>query len=200
MEIKEQLRQDEELIVKVFQLERFLRKHKWKLIIGGALVVGGGIGYQIYSWIQARRLEEANKLLYKIETQVGLSQQQRRELERELGKLAPKLEELELLKSSNPADWKRVQDPILKQIAQYKLAVHSGRIEQLEGYLYNPQYSLLKGQVRFLLIYLYLKEGEREKGVKLYNEIKDPGIRSAAKLLLHQGLLISNRGKGESRE
>jgi hypothetical protein len=186
VEIKEQFKQDEELIVKIFKLERFFRKHKWKLIILSVLVVGGGIGYWIYSLWEAHRIEVANQLLYRL-----THGEKNPQLMQELKKEDKSLYDLYLLSSTDPKGWKKVTTSPLDQIAQYKLAVEKGTIQSLEHYLYNPQTHFLKDNVRFLLIYLYLKKGERKRALTLYKEITNPDIKGSAKLLLHYGI-VSN--------
>ncbi|MRJ06818.1 MAG: hypothetical protein C6I01_04790 [Epsilonproteobacteria bacterium] len=182
MEIKEQLKQDEELIVKVFQLERFVRKHKVKLIALGVILAVGGLGYAIYSSLTEKRIEEANQLLVK----AGESNSPK--IMEELKEKEKSLYDLQLLKSQNPEDWAKVTTPVLKEIAQYKIAVHKGTIEALESYLYNPDYHIMKDNVRFLLIKLYLEKGNRKKGLELYSNIQNPQIKKYAKFLLHYGI------------
>jgi predicted negative regulator of RcsB-dependent stress response len=182
MEIKEQLKQDEELIVKVFQLERFVRKHKIKLIGVGVVLTLGVVGYSIYSAITESRIEKANQIL------VELGKRGSPQLLEELKEKEKSLYDLQLLKSNNPADWAKVTTPILKEVAQYKLAVQKGSIDALEKYLYNPDFHLMKDNVRFLLIKLYLQKGERKKGLELYSNIQTPEIKNYARLLLHYGI------------
>jgi|GEM_PF-3445023 len=184
MEIKEQFKQDEELIVKIFKLERFFKKYKVKILVVTGLVVAGGLGWWGYNLYQLHRQNVANQLFYRL-----THGEENPKLVTELREYSKSLYDLYLLHTSNPENWRQVTTFPLVEIAQYKLALNAGTIKGLERYLYNPQYHLLKDNIRYLLIYLYLKKGNRKRSLTLFREITDPKIKDSAKLLLHYGIL-----------
>ena len=184
MEIKEKLKQEEELLVKVFKLEKFIKKYKKQLIAFVVIVAVGLVGSAVYNYIQTQKLIASNNafdiLMQNPNDKKALAEVKKNE----------KLYQAYLLQSSNPADLKKVTAPELKAIAAYKEAMLKGDKQSLENYLLNPDYKILKDPVRVALMRIYLKEGNRKKAHELYMQIS-PNSEFAVigKFLLHYGIV-----------
>ena len=183
MEIKEKLKQEEELLVKVFKLEKFIKKYKKQIIIGITVAVLILIGNAVYGYIQTQKLISSNnafdKLLQNPEDKAAL----------EKLKANKNLYQTYLLQSNKIEDLEKITAPELKAVAAYKIAMLKGDKHSLENYLLNPDYKILKDPVRVALIKIYLKEGNRKKAKELYTQMTpDSEFYAIAKFLLHYGI------------
>ena len=184
MEIKETLKQEEELLVKVFKLEKFIKKYKKQLIVALVLIVTLAIGNAIYSYVQTRKLIASNNALDRLLANPN----DKKALE--TLKENKRLYQLYLLRSDKIEDLQKITAPELKAMAQYKIAMLKGDKQSLENYLLNPDYKILKDAVRFALIRIYLKEGNRQKAMELYSQMSDNSkYKPFAKFLLHYGIV-----------
>jgi len=183
VEIKEKLKQEEELLVKVFKLEKFVKKYKKQLIGGITIVALILIGNAVYGYIQMQKLISSNNafdmLMKNPSDKIALEKVKSNE----------NLYQVYLLQSNKIEDLKKITAPELKAIAAYKIAMLKGDKNSLENYLLNPEYKILKDPVRVALIKIYLKEGNRKKAKELYAQIT-PNTKFAgiAKYLLHYGI------------
>jgi len=181
MSVKEELKQDEELLVKVFKLEKFIRKYKKPLIAAAVILAVLGIGYQINSYLQTQKLIKENNALDRLMA----NPKDKKALS--IVKENKNLYDLYLLKKG---DYKDITSPELQAIKAYELAMQKGDINSLEGYLLNPNYHILKNAVRIALIRDYLQKGERKKALEIYQNIdnnskyKDLGL-----YLIHYGIV-----------
>jgi len=179
-EVKQELKQDEELLVKVFKLEKFFNKYK-KIIISSAVVLAVLlIGYKVYNYLQFQTMikenEAFNRLLQNPNDKKAL----------EIVKENKNLYSLYLLQKG---DYKDIDSKLLSEIKAYELAMRSGK-KALEDYLLNPNYKILKNAVRFALIRIYLSEGNRKKALNLYNEINENSqYKKLALYLIHYGIV-----------
>jgi predicted negative regulator of RcsB-dependent stress response len=179
MEIKEQLKEDEKLLVKVFQLEKFVKKYKYHLIALVVLIVSLIVGKSIYNYTHTQMLIKTNKAFEKL-------------MQNPNDKAA-----LNILKENKPlynlyllTQNKKVNDPKLAAISAYKEALEKGDIKSLKNYLLNPNYDILKDSVRFNLMRLYLQKGDRKNALNLYKEIsKDSDYYKLATFLIHYGIV-----------
>ncbi len=181
MEIKEELKQDEELLVKVFKLEKFVRKYKKPLIAGAIIIVLAVIGYKTYGYFQTQKLIKENNAL----DALMANPNDKKALS--IVKENKKLYDLYLL---NRGDYKDITSRELEAIKVYETAMKKGDINSLESYLLNPNYHILKNSVRIALIRDYLLKGDRKKAKEIYQDIdnnskyKDLGL-----YLLHYGIV-----------
>jgi predicted negative regulator of RcsB-dependent stress response len=182
MEIKEQLKQDEQLLVQVFKLEKFIKKYKKHLIITAIILIVYMIGKTTYDYVKTQELIKTNNAF----DELIANPDDKKALE--IVKENKKLYELYLLKEGKNLD--KITTPELKEFAAYKLAMKKGDIDSLESYLLNPQYKILKDAVRIALIRAYLKKGNRKKALEISKEI-DPNSKFAdiAKYMLHYGIV-----------
>ena len=183
MEIKEKLKQEEELLVKVFKLEKFIKKYKKQLIAGVIIAALVLVGNAVYSYINTQKLIASNNAFD------TLMQNPNDKKALQIVKRNENLYQLYLLQSNKIEDLKKIIAPELKAIAAYKIAMLKGDKISLENYLLNPDYKILKDPVKVALIKIYLKEGNRKKAEELYSQI-DPNSEFAAiaKFLLHYGV------------
>lgn len=183
MEIKEKLKQEEELLVKVFKLEKFIKKYKKQIIAGVIIAAALLIGNAIYGYIQQQKLISSNNAF-----DVLMKNPNDKEALEKV-KANEKLYQVYLLQSNKIENLKKITAPELKAIAAYKIAMLKGDKQSLENYLLNPDYKILKDPVRVALIKIYLKEGNRKKAEELYAQIS-PNSQFApiAKFLLHYGV------------
>ena len=184
MEIKEKLKQEEELLIKVFKLEKFVKKYKFHLIGAGVLIVLIAIGSYVNSYLKEQKLiktnEAYNKLLANPNDKEALK----------IVKENKKLYDLYLLSTDKIENLQKITTPELKAIAAYKIAMIKGDEKSLENYLLNPEYKILKDPVRFALIRLYLKDGNRKKAEVIYNQLSpNSELKPLAKYLIHYGIV-----------
>jgi hypothetical protein len=182
MEIKEQLKQDEQLLVQVFKLEKFIKKYRKHLIVAAVILIVYMIGKTTYDYIKTQELIKTNNAF----DELLINPNDKKALE--MVKENKKLYELYLLKEGKNLD--KITTPELKEFAAYKMAMQKGDIASLESYLLNPQYKILKDAARVALIRAYLKKGNRKKALEVSREI-DPNSKFAdiAKYLLHYGIV-----------
>ncbi|WP_457561858.1 tetratricopeptide repeat protein [Caminibacter pacificus] len=180
MSIKEELKQDEELLVKVFQLEKFIKKYKKPIIATLVLTAAILLGLSIYNYIQTKTAIEANNALS------ALMQNPNDKKALEILKSDRKLYDLYLLQKG---DYEKIKTKSLEEIKAYEIAMHKGTIEALESYLNNPKYKILKNPVRVALIRLYLQKGNRKKALELANQIDVTSkYKEIATYLIHYGI------------
>lgn len=180
MEVKEQLKEDEKLLVQVFKLEKFFNKYKKEIIAVTLLIVGYFLANSIYDVYKEHQLTKYNEALNRV-----IKNPNDREALATL-KEDKKLYDLYLL-SQNEVP-KNPSAP-LKEIVAYKSAMKTGTISALEGYLLNPSYKILKDNVRLALVKLYLQNGNRKKAVEIANKITNPQLMPFVKYLLHYGIV-----------
>ncbi len=181
MEIKEELKQDEELLVKVFKLEKFVRKYKKPLIAGAIIIILAVIGYKTYDYLQTQKLIKENNALDTL-----LINPNNKEALNIL-KQNKKLYDLYLLKKG---DYKDITTPELQAIKAYEIAMQKGDINSLENYLLNPNYHILKNAVRIALMRDYLAKGNRKKAKEVYKNIDDNSrYKDLGVYLLHYGIV-----------
>lgn len=184
MEIKEELKKDEELLVKVFKLEKLVKKYKIHLIIIAILIIGYVIANTIYSYIKTQNLIKTNNAFEKL-----LNNPNDKKALNEL-KENKELFELYLLRSNDIDKLKEITTLELKPIANYKIAMLKGDKASLESYLLNPEYKILKDPIRLALIKIYLKENNRKKAKDLFSQITpNTEYETLARFLLHYGIV-----------
>jgi len=178
-EVKQELKQDEELLVKVFKLEKFFNKYK-KIIISSAVVLAVLlIGYKVYNYFQFQTMIKENFAFNKL-----LNQNDKEAL-----KIVKENKNLYSLYLLQKGDYKDIDSKLLSEIKAYELAMRNGK-KALEDYLLNPNYKILKNAVRFALIRIYLSEGNRKKALNLYNEINENSqYKKLALYLIHYGIV-----------
>jgi len=181
MSIKEELKQDEELLVKVFQLEKFIKKYKKPLIAVLIIAAAILIGYSGYKYYINQKIINQNNALSKLlenpNDKEALS----------IVKENKKLYDLYLLQKG---EYEKIKSKALEEIKAYKLAMQKGDIKSLEAYLNNPNYHLLKNAVRVALIRLYLENNQRQKALNLAKEISvDSKFKELATFLIHYGIV-----------
>ncbi len=180
-EVKDEIKKDEELLVKVFQLEKFVRKYKKIIITTAVILILFLIGQQAYSAYKAHELKQANLALETL-----LANPNDKEALATLKK-DRKLYDLYLLKRG---DFKDIQTKELEGIKAYELAMKKGTVEALENYINNPNYTLLKNAARVALIKLYLQKGEHQKAVNVANQIMpNSRFKEIAQYLIHYGIV-----------
>jgi hypothetical protein len=181
MSIKDELKKDEELLVKVFQLEKFLKKYKKPLLIATGAVVVLALAFSIYNYYQTRVLINSNNAL----TSVLENPNNKKALE-EI-KSNEKLYNLYLLKKG---EYSKINLPELEEIKAYKLAMQKGDIASLTSYLNNPKYKILKNSVRVALIKKYLENNQRNKALMIANQIPVTSkYKEIATYLIHYGIV-----------
>jgi len=181
MSVKEELKQDEELLVKVFKLEKFVKKYKKHLIIGFSALAILFVGYEINSYLKYQKMVKENEALNRL-----LSNPNDKEALK-IVKENPNLYSLYLLKKG---DFKDMNSPYLKEIKAYEMAMKKGDIKSLEAYLLNPNYKILKNEVRLALIRLYLENNQRQKALNIYKDIDENSkFKELARYLIHYGIV-----------
>ncbi len=180
-EVKEEIKKEEELLIKVFQLEKFIKKYKKPLIIFSALIVIVLIGINAYDYYKTQQLIVANEAL----EEVMNNPNNQEALERL--RADKKLYDLYLLQKG---EFSKIDTKSLEEIKAYKEAMKKGTVEALESYLNNPKYKILKNSVRVALIRLYLEKGNRQKAVMLASQIpQDSQFKPIATYLIHYGIV-----------
>jgi predicted negative regulator of RcsB-dependent stress response len=180
-EVKEEIKQDEELLVKIFKLEKFLKKYKKPIIAVIVLTVAILIGRQAYIMYKDYKIKQANTALEKL-----MSNPNDKEALNTL-KEDKKLYDLYLLQKG---EYSKITTKALQEIKAYETAMQKGDIKSLESYLNNPDYHILKNSVRVALIRLYLEKGQRQKAELLAQQISpNSKYKEIATYLLHYGIV-----------
>ena len=180
-ELKEELKQDEELLVKVFQLEKLIKKYKKPLIAVLVITAAILLGYSVYNYYISQKIIQQNNALS------ALLQNPNDKKALSVVKENKKLYDLYLLQKG---EYSKITTKSLQAVKAYKEAMAKGSIEALKEYLDNPNYQILKNPVRVALIRLYLEKGERQKALNLANEVT-PGskYKDIATYLIHYGIV-----------
>ena len=179
-EVKEEIKKEEELLVKVFKLEKFIRKYKKPLIGIAVVIVAVFIGNSVYNYYKTSKLIKENNALNRL-----LENPNDKEA-LNIVKENKKLYDLYLMQKG---DYQNITTKALEEFKAYKLAMQKGDAKSLEEYLNNPNYHILKDAVRVALIRIYLSENKRDKAVLLSNEISpDSKFKELATYLLHYGI------------
>ena len=177
----QELKQDEELLVKVFKLEKFVKKYKKHIILTGILLAVFLVGYNIYNYIQTQNLIKANNAF---ET---LLQNPNDKKALEIVKKDKKLYNLYLF---DKGEYSKVNLKDLAALKAYQIAMQKGTKQALEAYLLNPSYKILKDSVRFALMRIYLKENNRKKAIEIFEDINpNSKFKALGKYLLHYGIV-----------
>ena len=185
-QVKEEIKEEESLLLKVFQLEKFVKKYKKPLIAGVIILIIAIIGIQINSYMNTQNLiktnEAYNKLLQNPNDKKALS----------ILKENRPLFKLYLLKTSNN-DIKKLQivaqgNGIVANIAKYQIAVLKGNIQDIENYTLSLD-DVYKDLALLNLERLYLQKNNHKKAKEIANQIKDIDISQFAMGLLHYGIV-----------
>jgi len=181
MEIKEELKQDEELLVKVFKLEKFVKKYKKPLIAAAVILILLVVGYKTYNYIQLQKVIKANNALDSLLANPN---------DKEALKIVKEDKKLYQLYLLTQGKFNSITSKKLQAIKAYELAMQKGDKKSLENYLLNPEYKILKNPVRLALMKIYLKENNHKKAEILFNEI-DPNskFKELGAYLLHYGIV-----------
>ena len=181
MEIKEELKKDEELLVKVFKLEKFVKKYKKPLIAAAVLLAVFFIGYKTYNYFKLQKIIKANNALDTL-----LANPNDKEALNTL-KEDKKLYQLYLLTQGK---FNQITSNELKAIKAYELAMQKGDKKSLENYLLNPEYKILKNPVRLALMRIYLKEKNTKRAKMLFEEIdQNSKFKQLGAYLIHYGIV-----------
>ncbi|NPA12105.1 MAG: tetratricopeptide repeat protein [Epsilonproteobacteria bacterium] len=180
-EVKEEIKKDEELLVKVFQLEKFIKKYKKPLIAAGVIVVALFIGSSVYTYYKTSKLIKENDALSRLLQNPN---------DKEALEIVKQNKELYSLYMLKRGEYDKITSKALEEFKAYKLAMQKGDIQSLEAYLNNPNYHILKDAVRLALIRAYLKDNKRDRAKMLADEI-DPQskFKELAKYLIHYGIV-----------
>jgi hypothetical protein len=184
-DIKEEIKEEESLLLKLFQLEKVVNKYKYQIIGFLALLIIIFIGYQVKSYINEQNLIKTNsaynKLLVNPNDKKALS----------ILKDNPKLFNLYLLHNSKSIEeLKKVANSngVVANIAKYEIAVLKGDKKSLEDYSMTLD-AIYKDLALLNVERLYLKENNHNKAEEIANEIKDTQIKKLADSLLHYGIV-----------
>ena len=180
-EVKQELKQDEELLVKVFKLEKFVRKYKKVIILTAVILALFLIGYKVYDYISFQKMVKENEAFNKLLQNPN---------DKEALKIVKENKNLYSLYLLQKGDYKDIDSKLLSEIKAYKLAMQKGTKQALEDYLLNPNYKILKNPVRLALMRIYLSEGNRKKAKEIFNDI-DPNsqYKKLGVYLLHYGIV-----------
>ncbi len=178
-EVKDEIKKDEELLVKIFKLEKFINKYKKPIIAIAILTVVILIGYYGYDYYKQQQIINSNILLQKA---LNNDKKAIEELK--------KYKNLYSLYLFQKGEYSKIDSNLLKEIKAYKIAMQKGDIASLEDYLNNPNYHILKNSVRLALVRLYLQKGDRKKALIYANEIPaDSQFKQFATFLIHYGIV-----------
>jgi hypothetical protein len=175
-----------ELLLKVFQLEKLIRKYKVQLSVILILIVGAVIGVNVKSYIDEQQLiktnEAYNRLLQNPNDKKAL----------EILKENRKLYNLYLLKTGAD-DIKKLEEVakargIVGNIAEYQIASLKGDIKSLENYSLTIG-AIHKDLANLNLVRLYLAENNYKKAEETAKLIEAPNLAQIADGLLHYGIV-----------
>ena len=185
-EIKEEIKQEESFLLKLFQLEKFIKKYKNQLIALLVIIIVGVIGYEVNGYLQTQKLIKTNTAYNTL-----LKNPNNKEALKTL-KENPKLFNLYLLQTSNQ-DIKKLklvakENGIVGNIAKYQLAMLKGDIKDIQNYTMTLN-SVYKDLALLNLERIYLKNNNHKKAKDIASQIKDTDIAKIANELLHYGIV-----------
>ena len=185
-EIKEEIKQEETFLLKLFQLEKLIKKYKNQLILIVVLIVIGVIGIQVNNYLNTQNLIKTNEAYNTL-----LSNPNNKEALKVL-KQNEKLFKLYLLQTSNN-DITKLQKVakgrgIVSDIAKYQIAVLKGDKKEIENYALSIG-AIYKDLALLNLERLYLKDNNHKKAKKMASQITDEQILKIANGLLHYGIV-----------
>jgi len=184
-EIKEEIKQEETFLLKLFQLEKIVKKYKNQLIGLVVLIIVGVVGMQVNSYMKQQTLiktnEAYNKLLVNPNDKKALSTLKENQ----------KLFKLYLLQTSNN-DIKKLQEVangrgIVANIAKYQIAMLKGDKKDIENYSLSIG-AVYKNLALLNLERLYLQDNNHKKAKEIVAQITDEQILKIANGLLHYGI------------
>jgi hypothetical protein len=184
-EIIKEIKEEESLLLKIFQLEKIVNKYKYQIIGFFGLLIVVFIGYQIKSYINEQNLIKTNKAYDAL-----LVNPNNKEALKEL-KNNPKLFNLYLLHNSKSVEeLQKVANGsgIVANIAKYEIAAMKGDKKSLENYSMSIN-AVYKDLALLNVERLYLQENNHKKAKKIANQIKDDKIKEIADTLLHYGIV-----------
>ena len=180
-EVKQELKQDEELLVKVFKLEKFVRKYKKVIILTAVILALILIGYKVYDYISFQKMVKENEAFNKLLQNPN---------DKEALKIVKENKNLYNLYLLQKGDYKDIESKLLSEIKAYELAMQKGTKQALEDFLLNPNYKILKNPVRLALMRIYLSEGNRKKAKEIFNDINpNSQYKKLGVYLLHYGIV-----------
>jgi len=185
-EIKEEIKQEETFLLKLFQLEKLVKKYKNQLIGIAVLLVVAFFGYQINDYLQTQKLIKTNQAYNKL-----LKNPADKEALKILQENKP-LYKLYLLQTSNN-DITKLQkvangNGIVANIAKYQIAVLKGDKKEIENYALSIG-AIYKDLALLNVERLYLKENNHKKAKEIAGQITDETILNIANGLLHYGIV-----------
>ena len=185
-ELKQEVKEEETFLLKLFQLEKIVKKYKNQLIGSVVLIVAIVIGYQVNGYLKTETLIKTNQAYNKL--LVNPNDKQALKVLKENNKLF----NLYLLKTSNNDISKLEQVAkdrgIVGNIAKYQLAVLKGDKKEIENYSLSIG-AVYKDLALLNLERLYLKEKNHKKAEEIASQIKDTQISKIANGLLHYGII-----------
>ena len=184
-EIKEEIKEEETFLLKLFQLEKFVKKYKNQIIALLVLIIIGVIGIQVNNYLQTQKLIKTNTA-YNI-----LLKNPHNKTALKTLKENPKLFNLYLLKTSsidaNRLEQVAKEGGIVGNIAKYQIAMLKGDIKDIEVYSMSID-SVYKDLALLNLERIYLNKNNHKKAKEIVNQIKDDDILKIANGLLHYGI------------
>jgi len=184
-EIKEEIKEEETFLLKLFQLEKIVKKYKNLLIGIAVLIVVGFFGYQINSYLQTQKLIKTNTAYNKL-----LKNPNDKQALQTLKENQP-LFKLYLLQTSNDdiAKLQKVAQGhgIVANIAQYQLAVLKGDEKEINNYALSIG-SIYKDLALLNVERIYLQNNNHKKAQEIVNQITDADVLKIATGLLHYGI------------
>jgi hypothetical protein len=185
-DIKEEIKEEESFLLKLFQLEKVVNKYKYQIIIFFALLIVVFIGYQVKSYIDEQNLIKTNHAY----NELLVNPNDKKALE--ILKNNPKLFNLYLLhndaKSVDKLKKVASGNDIVANIAKYEIAALKGDRKSLEDYTMTIN-AIYKDLALLNVERLYLKENNHKKAEEIANQIKDTQIKKLADTLLHYGII-----------
>jgi hypothetical protein len=184
-EIKEEIKEEESFLLKLFQLEKLVKKYQKPLIAVAVLIIVSFFGWQINSYLQTQKLIKTNQA-YNI-----LLKNPNDKTALQTLKENPKLFKLYLLQTSNN-DINKLKEVansegIVANIAKYQIAVLKGDKKDIENYALTIG-AIYKDLALLNVERIYLENNNHKKAQEIAKQIKDQAIVKLANDLLHYGI------------
>jgi len=187
-EIKNEIKEEETLLLKLFQLEKLVKKYKYHLISVFVILIVAFFGYQINNYLKTQKLIETNNAYNQLLKNPNIKNGS--QLLAILKENKP-LFRLYLLQTANNDKAKLEEvsqtDGIIGDIAKYQLAVLKGDKESIKNYSLKIG-AIYKDLALLNLERIYLEEKNHKKAQEIVKQIKDPEILKTATGLLHYGI------------
>jgi len=177
-EVTEEIKKDEELLLRAFQLEKFVKKYKKLIISAIVLIFAAIVGNSLYKMYKLNELAKRNNALDRLLENPN---------DKEALEIVKKDKNLYSLYMLYKGEYSKITSKELKDFRDYKLSLSD--MKKLKEYVDNPNSYIFKDFARLVLMRYYLQNHNR-KLAKVYKDEITPNskLKEFSDFLYHYGV------------